>query len=158
MKTDYGSRLHPLPMMAPSDLGSTTTESDVVFLTKHHRAVVTVQIGAITGNAIVYVRGCDDATPTTPAAIAGWKYRLTSAKGTDSVGDLTAGSAAGITLTDGTDENKVMMIYVEGDVLNEAGYPAFDVQIDPGSVLLAGVSALLDPRYPQSSQISAVAA
>lgn len=156
-KTDYGDRMHAVPMLAPADLGSTTTETDVVFLTKHHRAVCFVAIGAITGNAKVYVRGCDDAVPTTPAAIAAWKYRLTSAVNTDSVGALTAGAAAGITLTDGTDENKVMIIYVEGDALNEVGYPAFDIQLDPGSVLLASVVGYLDPRYPQNSQVSAVA-
>lgn len=157
MKPDLAERTHVVPMLESQDLGSTTTETDVIFLKNYHRAVVTVNIGAITGNAKVYVRGCDDATPTTPAAIAAWKYRLTSAKGTDSVGAITDGSASGITLTDGTDENKVMEIFVEGDALNAAGYPAFDVQIDPGSVLLVGVVAHLDPRYPQNSQLSAVA-
>ncbi len=156
-KTDYGSRMHVVPMVAPVDIGATTTDSDVVFLTKHLRAVVFVVWGAITGNAKVYVRGCDNATPSTPAAIAGWKYRLTSAVGTDSVGDLTAGSASGITVTDGTDESKVMVIYVEGDVLNEAGYPAFDIELDPGSVWVVGVVGYLEPRYPQDAQISAVA-
>ena len=157
-KVDYGDRMHAVPMLESQDLGSTTTETDVVFLTKHLRAVCFVNVGAITGDAKVYVRGCDDATPTTPAAIAGWKYRLTSAKGTDSVGALMAGAAAGITLTDGTDENKTMVIYVEGEVLNEAGYPAFDIQLDPGTVLLAGVVGYLEPRYPQNAQVSAVAA
>jgi hypothetical protein len=157
-KANYGERSHPVPMLEPQDLGSTTTATDVVFLTKHHRAIVYVAVGAITGNAVVYLRGCDDAVPTTPAAIATWKYRLTSARGTDNVGAITAGSASGITLTDGTDENKVMVIYVEGEDLNNAGYPAFDLNIDPGSVLLVGVVADLEPRYPQNAQLSAVAA
>ena len=156
-KADYGQREHVVPMMASQDLGSTTTETDVIFLKNYIRAKVSIVIGAITGNAVVYVRGCDDATPSTPVAIATWSYRLTSAKGTDSVGAITAGSASGITLTDGTDENKVMEIYIEGDALGAAGYPAFDVQIDPGSVLLVGVVGHLEPRYPQNSQVSAVA-
>lgn len=156
MRSDYGEREHPVPMLEPQDLGSTTTASDVVFLKNYHRAKVLVAVGAITGNAVVYVRGCDDATPTTPAAIAAWKYRLTSAKGTDNVGDVTAGSASGVTLTDGTDENKVMEIFVEGEDLNNASYPAFDVYIDPGTVLLVSAVVLLDPRYPQASQVSAV--
>ncbi len=156
-KANYGQRQHVVPLMAPQDLGSTTTDSDVVFLKNYARATVTIPIGAITGNAKVYVRGCDDATPSTPVAIAAWNYRLTSAVGTDSVGAITAGSASGITVTDGTDENKVMEIYIEADALNGAGYPAFDIEIDPGTVLLTSVVAHLDPRYPQNAQLSAVA-
>lgn len=155
MQSNFGERTHVVPVLASVDLGSSTTGTDVINAGVNHWIQFIVDVGAITGNAKVYVEECDNVTPSTPTATAKWSYRLTSAVGTDSVGDITAGSASGITLTDGTDENKTMIIDVDPAALT-AGFPYVRLNIDPGSVLLVGVTALCYPRYPQNAQISAV--
>ncbi len=155
MSGNYQERVHIVPGLAPQDLGSTTTRSDVINAGACLWVQAIIPIGAITGNAVVYVEECDNVTPTTHTETAAWKYRLTSAVNTDSVGAITAGSASGITLTDGTDENKTMIIDIDPSALT-AGYPYVAINIDPGSELFAAVTWVLYPRYPQNAQLSAV--
>lgn len=151
---DYAERVHFVPGIAPVDLGSSTTNTDVINAGACHWVQAIIPIGAITGNAVVYVYE-SASVAASGNATAAWKYRLTSAVGTDDLGDITAGSASGITLTDGTDESKVMVIDIDPAGLT-AGYPYVYVALDPGSVLLAGVVFALYPRYPQNEQVTAV--
>lgn len=149
----YDQGVHVVYLLEPKDLGSSTTATDVVGVKEYSWIQFVCQIGAITGNAVIYLYESTSTTASGSALAA--TYRLTSAVGTDSPGAVTTLTTSGLTLTDGTDENKAVLIDVDPATLT-AGYSYLFLSLDPGSVLLASVVALLKPRFPQETNLSAV--
>jgi len=150
-------RIHIVPAIAPADITTTTTYTDIIGLKEYHHVEFVIVFGAITGDTIALtVEECDDISASNTTAIA-FRYRKSSAVGTDSMGALTAGASTGITIA-ATDDNKVVLVDVDSSELS-SGYPYVRVKLDPGgsmSALLVGAIAILYPRYAQASQISAV--
>jgi hypothetical protein len=149
--------VHVVPVLAPSDVTSTTTYTDIVGLKEYQTVQFHIVLGAITGDTIaVTVEECDDTSPSNSSAIA-YSYRKSSAVGTDSMGDRADATSSGITVT-ASDDNKVLLIDVNASDLSD-GYPYVRVKMDPGgsmSALLVGATAILKPRYAKASQLSAV--
>jgi len=153
----FDETVHVVPVLAPADITTSTTYTDVVGLKEYRRIQFHILFGAITGDTVALtVEECDDTTPTNSSAIA-FKYRKSSAVGTDSMGALTDATTSGITVA-ATDDNKVIIVEVDARDLSD-GYPYVRVALDPGSSMSAcvvGATAILEPRYAQSSQLSAV--
>ncbi len=148
-------RNHLIPLIAPADTGSTTANSDVFDASECIAVACQVAFGAITGDSVVVtVEECDDTTPSNSTAIA-FKYRLSSAVGTDSMGDLTDATAAGATLA-ASDDDKILEIFVDPRALS-AGYPYLRLVVDPGASMTAcliSAAASVLPRYnPPGSMV-----
>ncbi len=154
-----GEQVHVVPLLAPVDAGSGTLQSDVVGVKEYLNIQFLVNFGVITGDEVVVtVEECDNVTPSNSTAIA-FKYRKTSAVGTDLTGAITAVTVAatGATMS-ASDDGKMFLIDVDPAALTD-GFPYLRVVANPGgsaSVVLLSMLALLRPRYPQAVQISAV--
>jgi hypothetical protein len=149
--------IHLVPALAPADITTTTTYTDVMGLKEAHEIEIDVLFGAITGDAVTLtVEECDDTTPSNSSAIA-FNYQMSSAMGTDNLGAVTAATTSGITVA-ASDDNKVVRVFVDPSVLS-SGYPYVRVKLDPGASMTAcvvGAVALLRDRYPQEVPVSAV--
>lgn len=149
--------IHVVPLLAPIDITTSTTVSDVVNMARAHSIQFCVQFGVITDDtAVITVLECDDVSPSNSTAIA-FSYRESSAVGTDSMGDRTAATSTGVTVA-ADDDGKAFYIDVDASELSD-GYPYIQVSVDPGSsmsVCLMSISCMIDARYPQETQISAV--
>jgi hypothetical protein len=155
---NLGQKQKVIPIIAPVDTGSTTVNSDVLFLKHFHSAMALISFGAITGDVVaVTVEKCADAVPSASAAIP-FKYRKSAAVNADSMGAVTDATVTGVEMS-ASDDNKCLLIEVDGSQLND-DYPAFRVVVDPGSsassVVVSGV-AVMEPRYAGDNQPSAVA-
>lgn len=153
-----GQTVHVVPLLAPVDIAGSATSSDIVGVKEYLEIEFLVELGVITGDEIVVtVLECDDTTPSNSTAIP-FKYRKTSAVGTDLTGALTAATAAAGATMSASDDGKSFLIEVDPAALTD-GFPYLKVTATPGgsaSVCLIAVQALLRPRYPQDVQISAV--
>ena len=154
-----GEEVHVVPLLAPVDAGSGTLQSDIIGVKEYLNIQFLVNFGVITGDEVVVtVEECDDTTPSNNTAIV-FKYRKTSAVGTDLTGALTAVTVAatGATMS-ASDDGKAFLIDVDPAALTD-GYPYLRVVANPGgsaSVVLLSIMALVRPRYPQAVQVSAV--
>lgn len=153
---NLGQKTHIVPVLAPVEVSTGTTNTDVVGLKEYEEIEFLISFGAITGDEVVVSLVESTNTTASGTDVAG-KYRLSSAVGTDTMGAVTTLASTGVTLT-ADDDNKMLLITVDPATLTD-GYPYVFVEIDPGSsmssMLISGV-ALLKPRYPQAVQISAV--
>lgn len=153
----YLDENHVVPVLAPVDTASSAVQTDIVGLKEYHQVRFLVQFGVITGDSVVVtVEECDDTTPTNNTAIA-FSYRLSSAVGTDSLGDRATATTSGYTVT-ASDDGKMLIIDVDSAQLS-SGYPYVRVVATPGgsmSVCLLNAVAVLRPRYAQASPPSAV--
>ncbi|MHA1225271.1 MAG: hypothetical protein ACTSPV_00845 [Candidatus Hodarchaeales archaeon] len=151
-----GEEIHVVPALAPADISS-DTYTDVIGFKEYHNIQILVMFGAITGDTVTLtVEECDDTTPSNSTAVA-FKYRKSSAVGTDSMGAVSSATTSGITVS-ATDDNKVILVEVDPATLTR-GYPYIRVKLAPGgsiSACFVGAVAILVPRYPQTSQLSAV--
>lgn len=154
----YSESVQRVPGIAPADITSTTTYSDVVNVGKTHWVSFVLALGAITGDtAVVTVQECTAADATGAQAVE-FDYRLSSAVGTDSMGATTAATDSGVTLA-ATDDNKVLIVDVNPDTLTD-GYPFVRLSVDPGASMTAFlVSCVIDvyPRYGGASSTDLVA-
>jgi len=150
-------QLHAIPALAPQDITSTTTASDIIDAGEGHEIEFDVYFGVITGDtATLTLEECDDISASNSSAIA-FNYQKSSATGTDSMGAVAAATTSGITIA-ATDDNKMVRVYVDPSALS-SGYPYVRVNVAPGgsmSACLVSVVAVVRPRYPQEQPASMV--
>jgi hypothetical protein len=150
-----------LNLLAPQDIVATATASAYINVSN---AVGTIEFqipfGAIastdsTGEVVVTVEastaGSSNATET---AIA-FKYRLSAAVATDTMGALTSATSAGAAVGNATD-NVTLFCFVEPSQLAALGDPKFlRAVITPtaeiSSTIVGGVHVSFTPRYAQAS-------
>jgi hypothetical protein len=154
----FNERRHIVGLATPVDTTSTTVNSDVVNMGKFHGGEFLVYFGTITGDTVVVtVEECDDVTPTNSTAIA-FNYRQSGVTGTsDAYGAITAATSSGVTIS-ATDDDKILAISVDSSELS-AGFPYLRIVADPGgsaSAVEIAILCILDPRYPQNAQITAL--
>lgn len=150
--------VHYIPALASIDSTTTVTEAmtdaiDVGELTALH---FVVNMGAITGDTVVFKLYKDANTTTSGGTAIAFSYKLTSAVGTDTISAWTASASTGLTVT-ADDDNKVLIINVDPALCGE--YPYVYLGIDPGASMTSfvyGVVAVCVPRYNQSIPPSAV--
>lgn len=151
----FGEKLQVVPILAPQDITETATATSFVNIQKAHWITFLLQFGTITGDSIdvkpeVSIENADSGTE----ANVKFRYRLSSAIGTDSWGaitDVAAGSTVGIAAGD---DNKLLLIDVDPADVSAALSNADNVRllITPGSsgvtACLVSAIAVLEPRYP----------
>jgi hypothetical protein len=122
----YAEYLKVLPIQAPVDIVAVATASGYVDVSNAVGPIeIAVQFGAVastdsTGGVVVTIEastaGSSNATET---AIA-FKYRLSAAVATDTMGAITDATSAGATVGQG-DDNKVLLCYVKPEQLAGVG-------------------------------------
>lgn len=153
---NLGQYTHIVPVLAPIDTAASTVNTDVVGFKEYEEIEFLISFGVITGDAVVCSLVESTNTTASGTDVAGL-YRLSSAVGTDSMGAVTTLTTSGVSVT-ASDDGKTVLITVDPATLTD-GYPYVFVEIDPGSsmsVCLVSAVALLKPRYPKATQISAV--
>ena len=150
--------IHEVPLLAPVSITGATS-SDVVGLKKYQSAKLLVMCGALAVDLTITVT---KATSTTASGTdIAFKYRETSAVGTDSMGAYADALSTGHVLTGTTDNNITTEILIDGaDLAPVSGteYPYVFVTLTPASssACLVAVMAILEPRYNQATPPSAV--
>jgi len=151
--------IHVIPGLIPQDVGSTGTEifTDVVDIGEAAELEFILALGAIATDTTVIKVYKDANTVAAGGTAIAFIYKLSSALGTDSSGAWTACASTGLTLTNATDDNKVLRVSVDPALCSE--YPYVYLGIDPGesqTVGLYSVVCLVVPRYNQSTPPSLV--
>jgi hypothetical protein len=150
--------VHVVPLLAPVSITG-ATNSDVVGLKKYHAGKFVVACGALAVDLTITV---SKSTSTTASGTAiAFKYRETSAVGTDVVGAWADALSSGHVLTGTTDNGITTEILIDGaDLTPVSGteYPYVFVTLTPasGSACVVGVCAILEPRYAQAVPPSSV--
>lgn len=154
---DLGN-VHYIPALASIDSTTTVTEAmtDAIDIGEATALHFVCNFGAITGDDLV-VKAYKDANTTTSGGTAiAFRYKLTSAVGTDTISAWTACASTGLTVT-ASDDNKVLIVDI--DPAQCDGYPYVYLGFDPGASMtsfLNGVVAVVVPRYNQSIPASMV--
>lgn len=157
----FAEGLKVLPILAPADAQASPVASQYVDMKEMHWATFVVQLGNLNNST---------GTVTVEASTAGssnanekgipFKYRLTSAVATDSLGAITSATSDGVSLA-ATDDNKALIIEVDPAALpSVAGddYTWLRVVVTPATDntnYLCGAIAYLQPRYPGNAINSA---
>lgn len=164
MKINMAEDIKVLPLKVPSDIVATATASNYVNLTKIGAGQLELEVafGALastdaTGGATVTVEANDvnDTTSTdnNEGAIA-FKYRLSAAVGSDSMGALTDAAAAGAEVLT-ANASKTLLIYVDPAVAAKKYVRAVVTPTAEVTSTIVGVTARFCPRKGGASQESA---
>ncbi len=151
----YDEALHSVPVLAPVDAVATAVFSAGVRVRNYRWATFLVQLGVTDtiGTVTVYE---STSSATTSALTIPFSYRLTSAVGTDSHGASTTCASTGVAYA-AADDGKMYIVEVDPAALTD-GYDYVRVCITPSatsSSVLVNAVAVLEPRYPGASAISA---
>lgn len=154
----FDENYHVVGLASPVDTITSTVNSDVIDMRYYHSVTFLVYFGTITTDVCVMtVEECDNVTPSNHTAIA-FKYRESGATATsDAFGDITAVASTGVTAS-AADDDHIFLITVDASELSE-GYPCVRLVADPGGSMSAceiAILAILDPRYPQNAQLTAI--
>ena len=157
-----------LPLKAPVDSAGTAYATPYVNLKDSLHATFLVYFGVITAasadqDIIVKVEASTAAASNATEVNIPFKWRLSGATGANSWGAVTTAVAAnGVTIDTTADDGKLLLIDVDPAVIEaahgerDAKYVRVVVGIDAGgTVTLNSVIALLHPRYPQATHLSA---
>lgn len=144
-----------VPLMSPVDLGSTDTGSAFVNVKNAQWISFIIPFGTITGDTCtVTVEESSAASSGSEVAIP-FMYRLSSALGTDTWGDPTSATSAGLAVS-ADEDDKLMLIEIDPATLDD-GYDYLRVWLNLGASASAcevAVLAALEPRYKQDDPIS----
>lgn len=151
--------LHVVPGLVPVDVGSTGTEifTDVIDSGEYTELEFIVALGAITTDDTVIKLYSDANTVAAGGTAIAFKYKLSSALGTDASGAWTANASTGLTLTAVTDNNKTLRVQVDSRLCD--ALPYVYLGIDPGESQTVGfysVIAIGVPKWSQSIPLSTV--
>lgn len=157
----FTEKVQVVPVFAPAS-SSDAGETAAVALKNAQWITFLLQIGTLATDSddLITVSVITGTTNTTGAADTAipFKYRLSSAVGTDSWGAITDGTTAGVRIEATTDNSKAMLIDVD-----PASIPALDedasfVYVDLATTTIASgyvsACAFIEPRYPQNSQLT----
>jgi len=152
---DFGMRLHPVPITAPEQKTATFVTPHVA-MKKYERVQFLVLLGTLATDSFTLTVTASAVTAGTTTTDLTFKYRLTAAAGTDTLGALSAGVTS-LVLTHTTYDNKALIIEVDANELT-ADKPYVGLTFtDPGNAdAVIGVFAQLSPRYPQETNDGAL--
>lgn len=159
----FAEGLHVVPVLAPIDLVANDAGTEFIDMQLFHHVTFMLQFGAMTSDstdtATVTVEACPIGTTTDGGETAiPFSYRLSSAVATDSMGAITATTDTGIAIT-AEDDNKLLIIDVDAEQVAAAVAGGRYVRAfittnaEMASCIVGGV-AVLEPRYPQNTNLS----
>lgn len=160
----FGFGENILPLKAPVDSAGTAFATPWVDLKNALHATFFAYYGVITATSadqsvVVTMEAATAAASGSEVQIA-FKYRLSGATGANSWGDITSATASGGASVATTDDGKMLLIDIDPAALEGALADARFVRlvngIDAGgTVTLNAMWAVLEPRYPQLTHLSA---
>lgn len=161
MKYAFAEDVKVLPLLGAVDIAATATATQYVDVGKALGPIeIAFNFGVVTstdstGEAIVTIEASTGGTSNATEQAIAFKYRLSAAVGTDTMGAITDATTSGVGFTQG-DDNKILLCYVDPAALAALGAdfnwiravvsPTTDV-----SATLVGVTARFRPRYAQAS-------
>jgi hypothetical protein len=153
-----------VPLKAPVDSAGTAYATPFVDLKNALHATFFYYMGVVTAasadqNIVVTMEAATAAASGSEVAIA-FKYRLSGATGANTLGAITAATSTGVSLDTTSADGKLLLIDIDPAALDsalaDARFVRMVVGIDAGgTVTLNAAWAVLDPRYPQLTQLSA---
>lgn len=146
--------IHVVPILAPVSI-TAATNTDVVGLKKYHAAKFLLPFGALAVDLTITVT--ESASTAASGTDIAFKYRESSAVGTDVMGAWADALSTGHVMTGTTDNGIMVEVLVDGADLTD-GYPYVFLTLTPASASACLVSAVavLEPRYAQAVPPSAV--
>lgn len=150
------------PILAPQDITEVATYTSYVDLKTSNWATFLVQFGNVAGDAsTVTVEASTAASSNATEANVPFRYRLSGAVDTGTMGAITAATSDGVSI--GTsDDNKLLVVDVDPAALPTnpgADFRFLRVKVTPASsgatATLVGAIAVLTPRYPGNTIPSA---
>jgi hypothetical protein len=152
---DVGMVRHIVPITAPAQISSTTVTPNVA-MKKYESVQFILALGDLATDSFTLTVTCSAVTAGSTATALSFKYRVTAAAGTDTLGDLSA-AVTSLVLTHTTYDNKIIIIDVDANELTDAKPYVGLTLTDPGSATAyVSVIALLKPRYPQATNDGAL--
>ena len=157
----FGEKIHVIPLLAQVE---TTEAKESAFVALENAQWITflIQTGALATDSddqyeITVASATGQTTNANDIAIP-FKYRLSSAVGTDSWGAITSATSTGFILEATTDGSKAVLIDVDPASIPALDSDALYVYVDIATTTMVSgpvaVSAFIEPRYPQNSNIS----
>ena len=156
----FAESIKVVPVLAPIDAVATARASAYVDLTEAQWATFVVNFGVITtGTATITVEASTAGSSNATEAAIPFKYRLTGAVNTDTLGAITAATSAGATVATDADA-KTYIIDVDPAALPAnpgADFKWLRLVVSPTTDMaacLVGATAYLQPRYPGNALYS----
>lgn len=159
----FGIGENIIPLKAPVDSGSTAYATPWVDLKNALHATFFYYAGVVTATSadqavVITMEAATAAASGSEVAIA-FKYRLSGATGANTWGAITDATSSGFSYGT-TDDGKMVLIDIDpaalDSALSDARFVRMVVGIDAGgTVTLNSAWAVLDPRYPQLTHLSA---
>lgn len=157
MKYALAEDIKILPLLAPADIAATATASQYLDLDNATGLVeLAIPFGNIastdsTGEVVVTVEASTAGTSNATESAIAFKYRLSAAVATDTMGAIASATATGVAVNNDGD-NKMLLIYVDPSTLAALGdYKFIRAVITPTAEITAtvigGVQARFRPRY-----------
>jgi hypothetical protein len=156
-KIRFAEGLKVLPVLGPIAFTTSAIDTEAVDMNDNHWATFLCNFGAMTSDSsdtvTVTVMCSSVATSATGDEIP-FKYRLSAAVDTDTMGAITAGTTDGVAIT-AEDDNKVLIIDVDASIC--ANYNSKSdgryvwLKFTPSADVASGVVdciAVLENRYP----------
>lgn len=158
----FTEKVQIVPLIAPESATDQSNESAFVALKNAQWVSFLLQVGTLATDSgdsmtVTVVTGATNSTGAADTAIP-FKYRLSSAVGTDSWGAITEGTTAGVSLEATTDNSKAMLIDVDPASIPALDADALYVYLNLATTTLTGgyisAVAFIEPRYPQNSNLT----
>ena len=160
----FAQGLKVLPVLAPLDSAATAAVTAFVDLNMVNWVTFLVPFGNMTSDdsdVVNIIARCStegSSAATEPTAI-NFKYRISSAVATDSMGDITAGTSDGIGTSDdgvnaSTLDSKTLVIDIDPSDVAAKGADMRWVSLafaPTGPITLLGVIAVAEVKYPGNS-------
>ena len=146
-KKNLGERVHYVPLLASVAL-SASSDTDAINMGLFNQVEFIMNLGLLaTADFTLTAEECTASDGTGAQAVAA-EYRVSDTVGTDAMGAVTALSASGLTVTDGTYDGFTIIVTVDSDALTD-GYEYCRITMtDPGSSdALISIVAACHPRY-----------
>lgn len=142
----FSETYHPVYVLKPGD-HQAGIDFDSINLSLGSSVCFMIQLAALTGSGILTINsGATDGTKTTAET---FNYRLADAiqgaASADLFGDWS--TSAALTLTDGTYDNKLLIVEIDARALTPGQYFVTGTLDATASALNASAVAIVEPRY-----------
>jgi len=156
-KMNVAQEIHIVPVTSTASI-SADLICPHINMKEYEKVEFILHLGALaTANFVLFVTQSAVTAGSSATAIAA-RYRKTAVGGTDTLGDVTALPATGLTLTDGTDDLLTFIIDVDSSDMTTEDKPYVGLFFDdPGAAdAVVTVIALCWPKYPKETNANAL--
>jgi hypothetical protein len=155
----FGQVLHIMPVLSPIAIGTAAFNTALVDMANAHRCTFILHIGATdssSGSPTITLLASTVGTTVGATAIA-FKYRISAAINTDTLGAITDATSAGV-LTVKTDDGMIYLIDVDPALVagkTDGRWVYLHAGANASRTMVVGCVAEIEPRYIATSPTSA---